>query len=131
MKRIETIKDRRIFNNIIKNGKFIKNQYFVIYYMKSENENNKYGIAVSNKLGKAVVRNKLKRQTRAIIDDNKNLFKNAFNYIIMIRKTCTEAEYSTMNEAFKSLLEKDRWKSEERSKNTNYISTFHLSYRMY
>ncbi|MGN0966957.1 MAG: ribonuclease P protein component [Candidatus Coprovivens sp.] len=108
MKRIETIKDRRIFNNIIKNGKFIKNQYFVIYYMKSENENNKYGIAVSNKLGKAVVRNKLKRQTRAIIDDNKNLFKNAFNYIIMIRKTCTEAEYSTMNEAFKSLLEKDR-----------------------
>lgn len=108
MKRIETIKDRRIFNNIIKNGKFIKNQYFVIYYMKSESENNKYGIAVSNKLGKAVVRNKLKRQTRAIIDDNKNLFKNAFNYIIMIRKTCTEAEYSTMNEAFKSLLEKDR-----------------------
>lgn len=108
MKRIETIKDRRIFNNIIKNGKFIKNQYFVIYYMKSETENNKYGIAVSNKLGKAVVRNKLKRQTRAIIDDNKNLFKNAFNYIIMIRKTCTEAEYSTMNEAFKSLLEKDR-----------------------
>lgn len=108
MKRIETIKDRRIFNNIIKNGKFIKNQYFVIYYMKSENENNKYGIAVSNKLGKAVVRNKIKRQTRAIIDDNKNLFKNAFNYIIMIRKTCTEAEYSTMNEAFKSLLEKDR-----------------------
>ena len=108
MKRIETIKDRRIFNNIIKNGKFIKNQYFVIYYMKSESEKNKYGIAVSNKLGKAVVRNKLKRQTRAIIDDNKNLFKNAFNYIIMIRKTCTEAEYSTMNEAFKSLLEKDR-----------------------
>ena len=108
MKRIETIKDRRMFNNIIKNGKFIKNQYFVIYYMKSENENSKYGIAVSNKLGKAVVRNKLKRQTRAIIDENKNLFKNAFNYIIMIRKTCIEAEFSTMNEAFKSLLEKDR-----------------------
>ena len=76
--------------------------------MQSENENNKYGIAVSNKLGKAVIRNKLKRQTRAIIDENKNLFKNAFNYIIMIRKTCTEANYSTMNEAFKSLLEKDR-----------------------
>ena len=108
MKRIETIKDSKTFNNIIKNGKFIKNQYFVIYYMQSENENNKYGIAVSNKLGKAVIRNKLKRQTRAIIDENKNLFKNAFNYIIMIRKTCTEANYSTMNEAFKSLLEKDR-----------------------
>ena len=74
--------------------------------MQSENENNKYGIAVSNKLGKAVIRNKLKRQTRAIIDENKNLFKNAFNYIIMIRKTCKEAEFNDMNKALKSLLEK-------------------------
>ena len=108
MKRIETIKDRKSFNNIIKNGKFLKNNYFVIYYMKTDTDNNKYGIAVSNKLGKAVVRNKLKRQTRTIIDENKNLFKNTFNYIIMIRKTCTEADYSTMNQAFRSLLEKDR-----------------------
>ena len=106
MKRIETIKDSKSFNDIIKNGKFIKNQYFVIYYMKSENENNKYGIAVSNKLGKAVVRNKLKRQARAIIDEYRNLFKNNFNYIIMIRKTCKEAEFTDMNQALKSLLEK-------------------------
>jgi ribonuclease P protein component len=108
MKRIETIKDRKSFNNIIKNGKFIKNDYFVIYSIYNEKENNKYGVAISNKIGKAVVRNKLKRQTRAIIDENRNLFKNNNNYIIMIRKTCKEAEFKVMNEAFKSLLENNR-----------------------
>ena len=108
MKRIETIKDSKSFNDIIKNGKFIKNNYFVIYYKDNELEKNKLGIAISNKIGKAHIRNRLKRQTRAIIDEYRNLFKNNFNYIIMIRKTCTEAEFSVMNEAFKSLLEKDR-----------------------
>lgn len=108
MKRIETIKDSKSFNDIIKTGKFIKNNYFVIYYKESKLENNKYGIAISNKVGKAFIRNRLKRQTRAIIDENRNLFKNTYNYIIMIRKTCKEAEFKDMNNAFKSLLENNR-----------------------
>lgn len=106
MKRIETIKDSKSFNDIIKNGKFIKNNYFVIYYKDNELEKNKLGIAISNKIGKAHIRNRLKRQTRAIIDEYRNLFKNNFNYIIMIRKTCKEAEFTDMNQALKSLLEK-------------------------
>jgi len=68
MKRVETIKKREEFNNIIKKGSFIKNEYYIIYIMKSENENSKYGIAISNKIGKAHLRNKLKRQTRTLID---------------------------------------------------------------
>ena len=106
MKRIETIKDSKSFNDIIKNGKFIKNNYFVIYYKDNQEEKNKLGIAISNKIGKAHIRNRLKRQTRAIIDEHRNLFKNNFNYIIMIRKTCKEAEFNDMNNALKSLLEK-------------------------
>ena len=106
MKRIETIKDSKSFNDVIKNGKFIKNNYFVIYYKDNELENNKLGIAISNKIGKAHIRNRLKRQTRAIIDEYRNMFKNNFNYIIMIRKTCLEAEFTDMNQALKSLLEK-------------------------
>ena len=31
MKRINTIKDQKIFNHIIKNGKFKKNSYYVLY----------------------------------------------------------------------------------------------------
>jgi len=104
MKRIETIKDRNTFNNIIKKGKFKKNNFFVIYNMTNEDSNNRYGIAVSKKYGKAVERNRIKRQTRAIIDNNRNLFQKGFNYIIMVRKDCKNSLYSTLEESIKELL---------------------------
>ena len=73
--------------------------------MKRNDEENKYGIAISNKIGKANIRNRLKRQTRAIIDINKNLFQKGYNYIIMIRKSCLEASFYNKNLAIKELLE--------------------------
>lgn len=106
MKRIETIKDQKLFNNIIKNGKYKKNNYFVIYNIMKEEEKISYGIAISKKVGKAVLRNKLKRQTRAIIDKHRNLFKNNHNYIIMIRKSCANIDYQILEQALVELLEK-------------------------
>ena len=84
MKRTETIKSKNDFNNIIKNGKFNKNHYYVIQNEKREDNNIMYGIAISKKVGKAHLRNKLKRQTRSIIDNNRNLFKKGFNYNIKV-----------------------------------------------
>ena len=106
MKRIETIKSREEFNDIIKTGKYIKNDYYIIYNKESELGKTRFGIAISNKVGKAFLRNKLKRQTRSIIDKNRNLFKNNNNYIIMIRKSCAEAKYQTIEKAFIALIEK-------------------------
>ena len=106
MKRTETIKSKNDFNNIIKNGKFNKNHYYVIYNEKREDNNIMYGIAISKKVGKAHLRNKLKRQTRSIIDNNRNLFKKGFNYIIMIRKSCAESKYNILNTALVQLIEK-------------------------
>ena len=105
MKRIETIKDQKLFNNIIKKGKFKKDTYFVIYYIKKEEVQNNYGIAISKKVGNAVTRNKLKRQTRAIIDKHRNLFKNNHNYIIMIRKSCANTEFKILEQSLINLLE--------------------------
>lgn len=106
MKRIETIKDNKLFNNIIKYGEFQKNHYYVIYNKENEEEKRLFGIAISKKVGNAVTRNKLKRQTRAIIDNHQNLFKNNRNYIIMIRKSCKEVKYNILENALVSLLEK-------------------------
>lgn len=104
MKRYEMIKDKSLFNNIIKNGHYRKNKLFVVYEINNEDEKIKFGIAISKKVGKAVIRNKLKRQTRAIIDNNRNLFKNVNNYIIMIRRSCNESNFFEMNEALQSLM---------------------------
>lgn len=106
MKRKETIKDKKLFNNIIRKSKFKKNEYFVIYNEETDSEKNNFGIAISKKVGNAVTRNKLKRQVRAIIDSNRNLFQNQHNYIIMIRKSCVDTKYQVLDSALKKLLEK-------------------------
>lgn len=104
MKRREMIKDKKVFNNIIQKGSFYKNKLFIIYIKERKNENIKFGIAISNKTGKAFIRNKLKRKVRSIIDNNKNLFKNNYDYIIMIRKNCTESTFQEMNDSLVDLL---------------------------
>ena len=67
MKKQFFIKKHEEFSHIIKNGKFIKKQSFVIYYLPSEDNKVYFGIAVSKKLGNAVTRNKAKRIMRMIV----------------------------------------------------------------
>lgn len=107
MKRIEMIKKRNDFSDIISTGKFVKDDNFAIYYKK--NDNNlypKFGIAVKKSIGKANTRNRLKRKTRAVIDNNKKEFKNKTDYIIMIRRGCLINDYTTLNESLVNLLER-------------------------
>ena len=104
MKRVETIKDKKEFSSIINNGSFKKNKYYCLYIMKSNIENSKYGIAISNKVGKAHIRNKLKRQTRTLIDKYRNLFQKGNNYIIMIRKATLGTKFETLDNSFSELL---------------------------
>lgn len=104
MKKSDTIKSKKEFTDIIKTGKFIKNKEYVIYYKENNLEKNRFGIAISTKLGKAVVRNKLKRQTREIINSLNYLFKNNKDYIIMIRKGNLEVPFKEKLSNFEKLL---------------------------
>ncbi|MCI9092598.1 MAG: ribonuclease P protein component [Coprobacillus sp.] len=66
MKKKYRIKKNEEFQAIIKKKKSIANQKYVIYY-RNNNEHLKVGISVSKKLGNAVVRNKIKRQMRMMV----------------------------------------------------------------
>ena len=104
MKKYEMIKNHIEFNNIITNSKYIKNEYFVIYYKDSKENHCRFGIAISTKFGKANIRNYYKRITRNIIDINKKSFSNNKDYIIMIKRTCLNVKYSYLLASFEELL---------------------------
>lgn len=107
MKKYETVKRKEEFNNIIKIGKYQKNDYFVIYKVNNELNYPRFGIAISKKFGKANIRNLYKRRIRTIIDINKNLFQNNKDYIIMIKKNCLQINYQEMNKKFQELLKEN------------------------
>ena len=104
MKKKEIVKSKLDFNIIINKGKKVGNEYFTIFYMDYDNYEKLFGITIQKKSGNAVVRNKLKRQTRALIDETKMLFKNNRKYIIIIKKKCLTANYNEKLLALKTLV---------------------------
>lgn len=98
------IKSNIEFDNIIKNGRKKSNSFFVIYYKDRNLLFSRFGISLSKKFGNAVKRNKYKRVLREIIRNNQKKFKNDFDYIIIMKKTCDVLDYKEIEKELLSLL---------------------------
>ncbi len=105
MKKKEVIKSKKDFSEMIHHASFHKNKSYVIYIRKKKEQISKFGIAVSKKLGNAVVRNKLKRQVRTILDERKETFPKSYDYIIMIKRNCVEISFQEMRNELIQLIE--------------------------
>ena len=104
MKKYERVKSNVEFNNIIQKGKKLSNKYFTIFFIESDQTIVRFGISAPKKLGNAVIRNKLKRQTRHLVDETKNLFKNRRNYIIITKEACLHSAFETKLKALNELI---------------------------
>ena len=100
MKKENIIKKSLDFDRIIKNNKSYKYKDYIIYLEKTENNTYHFGLSVGKKIGNAVIRNKIKRQLKNIID--KNNYEKGINCIIIVRKGLLEKTYQ---EKEKILLE--------------------------
>ena len=103
MKKSERVKSKILFNEIINNGKKVKNEYFTVFYIVKKEVKPLFGISTPKKIGNAVMRNKLRRRLREIIRELKLLFKNNRNYIIIMKKKCLEVDYQELKKSLQTL----------------------------
>ncbi len=104
MKKINIIKSNDEYNRIIKTCHSYKYNDYVVYYEKNNDVSYHFGFSVGKKIGHAVTRNKIKRQTKAILD--KYTFKNGFNCIIMVRKGILSKSFIEMEKDLDIVLKK-------------------------
>lgn len=104
MKKYERVKSNIAFNTIINKGKKISNNFFTIFFVDKKESRPLFGVSVPKRVGNAVVRNRLKRQTREIILKTKFLFKKQRNYIIIVKDKCLEESFNIMLESLKKLI---------------------------
>ena len=108
IRKLYIVRTTRDFDDIIKNGKCIKNSCFVIHYKDNNLPYDRFGISVSKKLGNAVFRNKYKRKLRTIIDNYKKEYINNKDYIIILRKEALSRNFKELNKDFLELMPKNK-----------------------
>lgn len=104
MKKKYIVKKKEEFNEIIRQTKSYKNKYISIYIRKNNLDYSRFGISIPKKYGKAVERNKIKRQVKEIIDNNKILFKNNKDYIIIVRDAIKEKHFKEKEEIILNIM---------------------------
>ncbi len=100
MNKENIVKKNLDFQRIIKNNKPYKYKDYVLYVEKNNDNNYHFGFSVGKKIGKAVIRNKIKRQLKSIV--SKKDYQNGFNCIIIVGSNILNKTYLEME---KNLLE--------------------------
>lgn len=82
------------------------NSYLVLYARRNRTQNNRVGITVSKKLGKAHVRNRVRRRFREIYRLNEDKFQPGWDIVVVGRTRSIDADFQKLTAAYLQLAEK-------------------------
>ena len=82
------------------------NGYLVLYARANRSATNRVGITTGKKLGKAVVRNRVRRRLREVYRLNEELFAPGWDIVVVARSRCIDADFQKLTHAYLSLAEK-------------------------
>lgn len=82
------------------------NSYLVLYARKNRTRTNRVGITVGKKLGKAHVRNRVRRRLREVYRLNESRFLPGYDIVVVARTRAVEASFNQLTKAYLSLADK-------------------------
>lgn len=101
------------FRKVYKHGKSFANKYLVMYILDNKSDFNRVGFSVSKKVGKANIRNKVKRRIRESFRLNcDQSIKSGYDLVFIARISSKDAEYSDIEKSVKSLVKKAKLNNE-------------------
>ena len=82
------------------------NGYLVLYARKNRLDHNRVGITVSKKLGKAHIRNRVRRRFREVYRLNEEAFLPGWDIVIVARSRAIDADFAKLTAAYLQLADK-------------------------
>ena len=101
-----TVKENYLFRRIYRKGTSAVEPCMVVYCQKNRKGQTRLGVTVSTKLGKAVVRNRARRQMRELWRTHKGEMTPGYDVIIVVRSRATHTPYRELEQQYLDSLKK-------------------------
>ena len=105
MKFSSSLKLNHIFRRLYHTNGFA-NGYMVLYARRNRTECNRVGITVSKKLGKAHIRNRVRRRLREVYRLNEERFLPGWDIVVVARSRAVEAPFDRLTQGYLALAGK-------------------------
>ena len=105
MKYSRSLKLNHIFQRLYRT-KGVADGYLVLYARRNRTEGNRVGITVSKKLGKAHIRNRVRRRLREVYRLNEERFQSGWDIVVVARSKAVDAEFARLTKSYLTLAKK-------------------------
>ena len=80
--------------------------FFTMYVKKNQLDKTRLGVSISKKVGKSVLRNKIKRRIKEIFRNNMEKIKKGYDVVISVKPEAANADFKSMENQLKLLLKR-------------------------
>lgn len=102
------IRTGREYQQVYQEGKRVGGRYLIIFCKENRRTVNRFGIVTSKKVGQAVVRNRIKRQLRALARSITDKTQSKFDIVVVARPGIKDCTYEMIEKDFLLLMKKAR-----------------------
>ena len=107
-----SLKLNHIFQRLYRTSGF-GDGYLVLYARKNRTGVNRVGITVSKKLGKAHIRNRIRRRLREVYRLNEAGFRSGWDIVVVARGKAVDAPFDKLTKSYLALAKKAGLLTEE------------------
>ena len=106
MKHTVALKFNHVFQRLYRKGTSAVSPSMVLYVRKNGRKENRLGLTVGTKIGKAVVRNRTRRRIREIYRTNEDKLLSGYDVVVVARIRAAHTSYAVLEQEFLRLAGK-------------------------